>query len=99
MTGSDVPICSPSHPYSVAMQTKNVIDRIHNNGFGSDDEEYEFNCNSYEGVRMFETYGKMKGLTIQFFINGRKATYEQVVADFNRGSAYVNMICGTTNKQ
>lgn len=81
-TGSDIPLCSPSHPYSVAVQIKKIVDRI----AVSSDKEFEFNCNSEEGIEMFEQYGrKIKGLKVQYYINSKPASYQEVLDDLGRG--------------
>ncbi len=86
-TGSDIPFCSPSHPYTVAVQIKRIVDRI----AASSDNEFEFNCNSEEGVEMFEQYGrKVKGLKVQYFINAKPATYQEVLDDLSRGRKFLS---------
>ncbi len=85
-TGSDIALSSPSHPYSVAVQVKRVIDRI----VASSDTEFQYNCNSIEGVKMFEQYGhRVKGLKVQFYINGKSASYREVLDDLRRGENYL----------
>lgn len=88
-TGTDIPFCSPSHPYSVAIQIKRVVDRI----VESPDSEFQFNCNSMEGIEIFELYGhKQKGLKVQYFINGKSATFAQVLKDFGRAQKFISEI-------
>ncbi len=86
-TGTDIALCSPSHPYTVAVQIKRIIDRIAE----STDKEFEFNCNTKEGIDVFEFYGrKMKGLKIQYYINGKPASYQDVADDFGRAQKYLS---------
>lgn len=95
-TGSDIPFCSPSHPYSVAVQVKRIVDRIAE----SSDNEFQYNCNNEEGIEVFEQYGrKAKGLHIQYFINSKPATYQEVLDDFDRGRKYLTeMLLQYANK-
>lgn len=89
LTGTDIPMCLPSHPLSMVVQVKMVIDRI----VKSTDREFQYNCNSKEGIEMFEQYGrKMKGLRVQYFINGKPATFKQVLEDFGRAQKYITEI-------
>lgn len=88
-TGTDIQFCTPSHPYSVVVQIKKVIDRI----VESPDTEFQFNCNSAEGIEMFEKYGrKMKGLKVQYFVNGETATYKKVLEDFGNAQKFISEI-------
>ena len=88
-TGTDIPICSPSHPYAVAVQVKRIVDRI----VGSKDNEFQYNCNSEEGIEVFEQYGrKVKGLHIQYYINSKPATHQEVLDDLGRGRKYLTGI-------
>lgn len=85
-TGTDIPICSPSHPYAVAVQVKRIVDRIAD----SKDNEFQYNCNSEEGIEVFEQYGrKVKGLHIQYYINSKPATHQEVLDDLGRGRKYL----------
>lgn len=95
-TGTDIPICSPSHPYAVAVQVKRIVDRI----AGSKDNEFQYNCNSEEGIEVFEQYGrKVKGLHIQYYINSKSATYQEVLDDLGRGRKFITeMLLQYANK-
>lgn len=85
-TGTDIPFCSPSHPFSAAVQVKRIVDRI----VASADSEFEYNCNTKEGVEMFERYGhEVKGLDVRYHINGKPATFQQVLEDFGRGLEFL----------
>lgn len=89
MTGTDIPFCSPSHPYTVAVQIKRVLDRIARNA----DMEFEFNCNIPTGIKMFETYGRRKlMLDIQYYINGTQASFDDVISDMMRGEDFVKQV-------
>lgn len=95
-TGTDIPICSPSHPFAVAVQVKRIIDRIAD----SKDNEFQYNCNSEEGIEVFEQYGRnVKGLHIQYYINSKSATHQEVLDDLGRGRKYLTeMILQYANK-
>lgn len=94
MTGTDIPLCSPSHPYAMAVQVKKVLDRISK----SADSEFEYSCNSPAGIEVFEKYGRgVLGLTIIYYINGAKASHEAVKADMERATEYVNQLTTTNN--
>ncbi len=89
MTGTNIILCSPTHPYAVAVQVKNVLDRI----VGCADMEFEYNCNILSGIMMFEEYGHKKlNLDIQYFINGARASYQDVVTDMKRGEEFVKHV-------
>ena len=89
MTGTDIPFCSPSHPYTVAVQIKRVLDRIAR----SADMEFEFNCNIPTGIKMCEAYGRQKlMLDIQYYINGTQASFDDVISDMMRGEDFVKQV-------
>lgn len=95
LTGTDIPFCAPSHPYSMVVQIKRVIDRIAE----SRDDEFQYNCNSVEGVKMFELYGrKQKGLKVQYYINGKPSTFAQVLEDFGRADGFLSEIGSPQDK-
>lgn len=95
LTGTDIPFCTPSHPYSMVVQIKRVIDRIAE----SPDVEFQYNCNSVEGVKMFELYGrKQKGLKVQYYINGKPSTFAQVLEDFGRADDFLSEIASPQDK-
>ena len=95
LTGTDIPFCTPSHPYSMVVQIKRVIDRI----VESWDDEFQYNCNSVEGVKMFELYGrKQKGLKVQYYINGKPSTFAQVLEDFGRADGFLSEIGSPQDK-
>lgn len=89
--GTDIVMAAPSHPYSVAIQIKRVIDRI----VSLDDTEYEYSCNSLEGIKMFQYYGALQHsgeIDVWYYINGRKVSFEGAVTDLERGMKYVEEI-------
>ena len=95
LTGTDIPFCTPSHPYSMVVQIKRVIDRI----VESRDDEFQYNCNSVEGVKMFELYGhNQKGLKVQYYINGKPSTFAQVLEDFGRADGFLSEIASPQDK-
>ena len=95
LTGTDIPFCTPSHPYSMVVQIKRVIDRIAE----SRDDEFQYNCNSVDGVKMFELYGcKQKGLKVQYYINGKPSTFAQVLEDFGRADGFLSEIASPQDK-
>ncbi len=95
LTGTDIPFCTPSHPYSMVVQIKRVIDRI----VESWDDEFQYNCNSVDGVKMFELYGrKQKGLKVQYYINGKPSTFAQVLEDFGRADGFLSEIGSPQDK-
>lgn len=95
LTGTDIPFCTPSHPYSMVVQIKRVIDRI----VESWDDEFQYNCNSVDGVKMFELYGrKQKGLKVQYYINGKPSTFAQVLEDFGRADGFLSEIASPQDK-
>lgn len=89
LTGTDIVFCSPSHPYTVTVQVKMVLDRI----VRSADMEFEYNCNILAGIQMFEEYGRNKlMLDVQYYINGARATYQEVISDMKRGEDYIKQV-------
>ena len=95
LTGTDIPFCTPSHPYSMVVQIKRVIDRI----VESWDDEFQYNCNSVDGVKMFELYGRnQKGLKVQYYINGKPSTFAQVLEDFGRADGFLSEIGSPQDK-
>lgn len=91
--GDEIVFCSPSHPLQMALQVKRTIDRI----LTLSDTEFEYSCNSLEGVAMFENYGaKMhpEDIAVWYFLNGRRVKYHEAMNDLARGREYVKRITG-----
>lgn len=82
--GTDYPMTSPSHPYSAAVAAKRMIDRI----MAMSDTKFEVNINAESAVKILEFYGRKRGLTLKYFITGKRAKYKDVLADFARGETY-----------
>lgn len=82
--GTDYPMTSPTHPYSSAVAARRMIDRI----VSIPDTKFEVNVNTEVAVRIMEAYGKKKGLSIRYTINGKRAKYKEVLADLSRGEKY-----------
>lgn len=92
--GDDIIVMAPSHPLSIAIQVKSIIDRI----LALDDKEFEYSCNSLEGLAIFQHYGQgvhSKEISVMYYVNGKKATYEEAVADLERGKQYVEQLIET----
>lgn len=86
--GTDIAVTIPSHPLSVVLQIKKIIDRI----MLLPDNEFEYSCNSVEGIMMFYHYGQLKNvenIIVSFYINGSKSTYEDAMKDLMRGKEFV----------
>ena len=94
-SGTDILMCTPSHPLAIVMQTKRIIDRI----ILSSDTEFEFNCNSVEGINVWEKYAhKMNGLKVAYFINGKLSNYKNVIDDLqDRTNKYVESFIKTNH--
>lgn len=90
--GTGIVMVSPSHPLSVAVQIKRIVDRI----LTLDDKEYEYSCNTIEGLAVFEFYGAERHpeLSVQYFLNGSKVSYEKAVEDLRSGVEYVEELIG-----
>ncbi len=86
--GTDLPMTSPTHPLSCAMASKRMIDKI----LGMPDTKFEIKTNSESIVRVFQVYGRHKGLNINFHINGKKSSYTAVLADFKRADKYIETL-------
>lgn len=86
--GTELSMTSPTHPLSCAIATKRMVDKI----YLMPDSKYEFKTNSIESVKVFQLYGRHKGLTIQFYINGKKSTFKSVLEDFARADEYIQSI-------
>lgn len=85
-SGTDIVMCAPSHPVSVVMQIRRTIDRI----VKSSDSEFQFNCNSVEGLMMFERYGRLAhGLNVLYLLNGKTTDYQSALADLSRGAELI----------
>lgn len=94
--GDDIIVMTPSHPLSIAIQIKAIIDRI----LALDDNEFEYSCNSLDGLAVFHHYGQgshPKEISVTYYVNGKKATYEEAVADLERGKQYVEQLIGQNN--
>ncbi len=94
-SGTDIVMCAPSHPVSVVLQIKNTIDRI----VKSNDSEFQFNCNSVEGLMMFERYGRMAhGLNVLYLLNGKATDFQSAIADISRGVELIEEIINDNTK-
>lgn len=95
MTGTEIALCSPSHPYTMAVQVKRVLDRI----AVSADSEFEYSCNIPAGIKAFEVYGRsILGLNIVYYINGKIASYDDVLADLKRSDEYLDQLKNMRNE-
>lgn len=95
MCGTDIPFCTPSHPVSVVLAVKNVVDRI----ASSSDTEFTYNCNTLESIRMFKEYGSdVHGLDVIFYLNGVKSSYSAVCDDLQRGADLITQIIKEAEK-
>lgn len=83
--GTDLPMTTPTHPLSCATRTKRVIDKI----VLMPDSKFDFNTNSEAAVKVFQLYGRHKGLSVNFYINGKKASYKGVLEDFKRAEKFI----------
>lgn len=93
LAGTDISMVSPSHPLSVVSQIRKVIDRI----LGLEETEFEYSCNSLEGLAVFEFYGAghhPSEISVEYYLNGSEVGYEEVVADLERGKQYVEQLIG-----
>lgn len=91
--GTDIMICAPSHPLLMATKVKRIIDKA----LTLPDIEHEYNCNSMEGIAMFEHYGAKahpNEISVWYFINGRRVKYQDAMNDLARGKEYVKLITG-----
>lgn len=86
--GTDLPMTSPTHPLTCAMSAKRMIDKM----LGMPDTKFEIKTNSEACVRVFQIYGKHKGLNVYFHINGKKSSYTAVIADFKRVDKYIETL-------
>lgn len=84
-TGTDVTFCAPTHPYSSAIAAERMVEKMSK----STDSDFEVNTNSLEAVSMFHMLCPKHDISVRFNINGKPASYEEVVADFDRGLAYI----------
>lgn len=94
-TGTDIPMTTPSHPVSVVLQLKRIVDRIS----ASSDSEYEYSCNSIEGIKMFERYGRgVHGLNVIYFINGKISKFDEVISDMSRATLLIDETINNATK-
>ena len=85
-SGTDIVLCVPAHPLSQVVAIKRLIDKI----CDSDEKEFEVKVNSLEGLAMLKKYGDKKGIRLNYILNGTPSTYEDVIADLNRGWEFIN---------
>lgn len=94
-TGTEITMATPSHPVSVVLQLKRIVDRIS----ASSDTEFEYNCNTPEGIEMFERYGRgVHGLNVIYFINGSKSNYDEVMNDMAKASLLIDETINNAKK-
>lgn len=92
--GTDYPMTSPSHPYSSAVAAKRMIDRI----MSISDTKFEVNVNTESAVKVLQAYGQKCGLTLKYFINGKKAKYKDALKDLSRGEEYFQNLLKEINE-
>lgn len=85
-TGTEVILCAPTHPYEAVRAAERMVEKIS----ASPDKQFQVNTNSIEAVSMFNMLCPKYGISAIFHINGFPASYDEVVADFNRGLSYIN---------
>lgn len=84
-TGTEVIICAPTHPYEAVRAAERMVEKIS----ASSDKQFQVNTNSIEAISMFNMLCPKYGISVIFHINGTPASYDDVVADFNRGLSYL----------
>lgn len=84
--GTNIPMTTPTHPLSCAVAAKIFIDKIINLA----ESRFEIKTNSESSVRVLYHYGKHRGVTVKFFINGKKASLKEVIDDFNKAENYID---------
>lgn len=93
--GTELPMTSPTHPLSCAIATKKMVDKISLMA----DTKFEIKTNSIESVKIFQLYGRHKGLSIQFYINGKTSSFKAVLEDFARADKYIRSIEEEVNQK
>lgn len=87
--GTDVILCTPSHPLTYAMQMKRILDRIAQ----SSDKEFEYNCNSIDAIELCEKYGRdILGISVKYRLNGKPASYGDITSDLRKAQEFVSQI-------
>lgn len=85
-TGTEVILCAPTHPYEAVRAAERMVEKIN----ASSDTQFQVNTNSIEAVSMFNMLCPRYDIEVVFHINETPASYDDVVADFNRGQLYIH---------
>lgn len=84
--GTSITMTTPTHPLSCAETAKRYIDKI----LSLPELKFEIKTNSETSVRVLYHYGQHKGVKVRFFINGKKASFKEVIDDFNKAETYID---------
>lgn len=84
-TGSEITLCAPTHPYEAVKAAERLVNKI----VERQEKEYHVNTNSLEAVSLLQMLCPKHKIALKFHINGTPATYEEVIADFDRGLSYI----------
>ncbi len=84
-TGSEITMCAPTHPYEAVKAAERMVKKI----VERQDKEYHVNTNSLEAVSFLKMLCPQHHIKLRFHINGAPSTYEEVIADFDRGLSYI----------
>ena len=84
-TGTDVVMCAPTHPFACVTAAVGMVEKIEK----SNETEFYIKTNSVEAVAMLSVLCPSAGIEMKFYINDKPATHEEVIADFDRGLAYL----------
>lgn len=85
-TGTEVILCAPTHPYEAVRAAERMVEKIS----ASSEKQFQVNTNSIEAISMFNMLCPKYGIAVIFHINGEPASFDDVIADFNRGRSYIN---------
>lgn len=84
--GTNITMTTPTHPLSCAETAKRYIDKI----LTLKEQRFEIKTNSETSVRVLNHYGRHRGLQVRFFINGKKASFKEVIDDFNKAETFID---------
>lgn len=87
-TGTEVIMCAPTHPFMAAWCAKRYIEKI----IASSDSEFEVNLNQREAVEVINLLAPKNDIKVKYLINGKTASFKEVIADFDRGIAFIKSL-------
>lgn len=92
-SGTDILICSPSHPYLAVQQARQYVERIQR----IKEDSVDVNINCAEAIEALSHLAEASGMKCKYALNGCPSTLNEVMKDLQRGKALLEEIKSLAN--